>query len=653
VNFSLLDGPLQPGQYRFRVTTSLQDRYGNSPAANIDQFFSVGNIPHFTMENRNNGTAATGTPLVFVEDPLGLRSAGGRGRIFDNADFDFWSFTANAGDTLVLSTETPGNPNFSGLEHRIQHPNGTVLLTFYPEHWGTGQSPPIVLPTNGTYTIRVDRWYNYYDEYRLRVAVGAPPLQFESEPNENLATATALALAISGETRFANASGFIRAGTDLDYFNLGTITNGSSIFLNVRLPAFSGLIPVVSIYNAANQYQNEVGSGRPNDSVAEVRVTQTGTYYAVVRGTDNTAGLTEQYVLDAQVVPTGSVSFPNMQVTSIGLPTGGGSQSGQPVTFSFRVENVGSLATPGANWIDRAVMSFNTTLGDADDIPLGFLPHSGALAPGAGYSVTNTVTLPDGISGDYYIIVQTDAGNAVNEFLLEGDNTTVSSTTFPVARAPYADLVVENLNIAGPDSNRVYTATWTTANRGAAVAPAGIKERFFVRNLTSGAILVNTETTISNALPVNGTLPQVRTFQATNAGSYIVQVTPDSQNQVYEFDAVSHASAELNTATANFQIQQFFNVTVQSSPLGAGTLTGVSLRENGIFLIRNKRLLQIFRAKHDLRMLIRRAAFSTTQVIPLAYFINMRRFNPDWFFAEINAAVNNDTTTARDDFLFL
>ena len=88
---------------------------------------------------------------------------------------------------------------------------------------------------------------------------------------------------------------------------------------------------------------------------------------------------------------------------------------------------------------------------------------------------------------------------SLNEFLLEGDNITVSGTTFPVALAPYPNLVAENLNIAGPDSNRVYTATWTTANRGTAPAPAGFKERFFVRNLTSGVILTNSESTIGSA----------------------------------------------------------------------------------------------------------------------------------------------------------
>lgn len=94
--------------------------------------------------------------------------------------------------------------------------------------------------------------------------------------------------------------------------------------------------------------------------------------------------------------------------------------------------------------IDRAVLSQNIILGDEDDISLGVFPHAGALAPGAGYTVTRTAQIPDGVSGPYYLIVQTDVGNAVNEFLFEADNTTVSDHTFNITLADYVDLKVED-----------------------------------------------------------------------------------------------------------------------------------------------------------------------------------------------------------------
>ena len=70
---------------------------------------------------------------------------------------------------------------------------------------------------------------------------------------------------------------------DLDYFNLGTVTAGQSIFLTPRVPASSGLDPVVAVYDANNGYMVET-NGRPFDGVAQVDISKDGTYYAVMRG---------------------------------------------------------------------------------------------------------------------------------------------------------------------------------------------------------------------------------------------------------------------------------------------------------------------------------------------------------------------------------
>src|SRR5439155_20370686 len=105
-----------------------------------------------------------------------------------------------------------------------------------------------------------------------------------------------------------------------------------------------GLDPVVAVYNATNGYMVESGSGRPFDGVAQVDISTTGVYYAVMRAGNVTGGMISQYLMDIQVVPTGSVNFPNVQVTSIPPPTSS-YQSGQQVPYSFTVKNVGTLST--------------------------------------------------------------------------------------------------------------------------------------------------------------------------------------------------------------------------------------------------------------------------------------------------------------------
>ncbi len=576
LDFSLTDGPLQPGYYRFLVTGSFADLFGNGMSAPFTQYFTVTNVAGYVFENRSNNSTNTATPLALVEDPPSVKSAAGRGNLSSGSDVDYWSYTGTAGDRLKLAIFVPGSPGGSQFYYRVFRPDGTQLFDYYPSYYGDGETGPYLLPVSGTYTLLVSPNYTYPGEYRFRLTTATPPVQMETEPDDTIATATSLTFTTDGNGSSASIVGRVRVTGDLDYINLGTVTNGSSIFLNIRTPASSALSPIVSVYNALGVYQPEAVGGRPTDGVANVPITASGTYYALVRASGGSAsGLNEEYVLDVNVVPTGSVNFPNLVVTSVNPPTGSGILSGQNIVYGFEVANVGSVATAVGNWVDRAVLSTDTTLGNGDDIAMGFFPHSGVLNVANSYSVTNTFNLPDGISGDYYVIVQTDSGNAVNEYLFKGDNITVSSNTFHVNVAPYPDLAVENLAVAGPDGNNAYTISWNTTNRGTATAPAGFYERFTVRNQTTGTLLVNLESQVTNSLAINAALPRLQTLVATNPGVYQVQVVVDNRDGIYEYGGGSHAFAEANnSATNGFQIVAYFNLTVQSSPPGAGALTG-------------------------------------------------------------------------------
>ncbi|MBC8003592.1 MAG: pre-peptidase C-terminal domain-containing protein, partial [Opitutaceae bacterium] len=59
----IVDGPLQPGNYRFTVTTAVQDRAGNNLAAAVVRFFTIATVPGFPIEGRNNDSFATATSL--------------------------------------------------------------------------------------------------------------------------------------------------------------------------------------------------------------------------------------------------------------------------------------------------------------------------------------------------------------------------------------------------------------------------------------------------------------------------------------------------------------------------------------------------------------------------------------------------------------
>ena len=219
------------------------------------------------------------------------------------------------------------------------------------------------MPTSGIYRVRVTTGDDYEGEYRLRVILTSSTLTSEVEPNDTVATATPVTLTTSGSSLVGSVTGYASSNGDLDYFNLGTISAGQSIFLTTRKPGSSGIDPTVSIYNAANAYIPEAGNGRPFDGVAQVDVKQTGVYYAVIHANNLTGGLLSQYIMDIQVVATGSLVFPNLQVTSVTNPSGT-LQSGQPATLSFTVTNVGNQPTQVGNWYDEAVLSTDPIFGN-------------------------------------------------------------------------------------------------------------------------------------------------------------------------------------------------------------------------------------------------------------------------------------------------
>ncbi|HRT58922.1 MAG TPA: CARDB domain-containing protein, partial [Candidatus Paceibacterota bacterium] len=572
-NFTISGGALQPGLYRFIARTTLQDRAGNSLASAWTRQFVIGQVAGFNTELEPNNTRETATALAMMSTQPNLISGAGRGYLANGSDVDFYRFEALAGDVMVLAAENPGNPGSSGLSFILYDPAGAQLFSLTAAANGLLQTPPLLLTNSGTYAVRVAPYYSYYSEHRLRVSLYRNNLPTEIEANNTLATANPLSFTTNGTSRSAVAAGYLQLGTDLDYFNLGIVEAGKTIFLGSRQPASSPLVPVVSVYDANGVYLPEAGSGRPSDGVAEVRIQQTGVCYALIRPGAGSAGLMSEYLLDVLILPTEDVVFPNLQVTSLDLPVTTGLRSGEPFTFAFTVANVGSLATPGGLWFDRVVLSTDPLV-DENDLVLGLYQHNGVLAPGQSYSVTNTVNLPDGISGDFYLVAKADHTDTVNEFLLEGDNETATENPLAISLADYADLRVENLLLAGPDGNQTYTLTWDTFNRGTAPAPPGFKDRVRVRNQTTATTVFDQAYPAPASLAPNASLPRQAIFTASTAGTYLVEVTTDSDQQVFEYDSNGHGSAELNTVTTNFAITQWFVLALNSAPPGAGTLTG-------------------------------------------------------------------------------
>src|SRR5262249_21015456 len=152
-------------------------------------------------------------------------------------------------DVAAVTTEIPGHPSSSQLHYYVYDPANNYLTDFYSiDTNGDPTQATLTLPVTGTYTIRVQSYYDYEGEYRLRVYAATPPVQVENEPDDGTSNATAVTFTVSGSTKSATVTGVIASNSDLAYYNLGTINAGQSILLSSRKPSYSGLDPVVAVY---------------------------------------------------------------------------------------------------------------------------------------------------------------------------------------------------------------------------------------------------------------------------------------------------------------------------------------------------------------------------------------------------------------------
>ena len=110
-------------------------------------------------------------------------------------------------------------------------------------------------------------------------------------------------------------------------------------------------------------------------------------------------------------------SEPDLTVTNITVPTSAESGSTIPVTYT--VTNRGTRATRTDNWTDRIFLSQDPSL-DTYDTELGQATYGQVLAAGASYTEKVDVHIPDGIQGNFDIIVYADS-DAMTDYEVQSD----------------------------------------------------------------------------------------------------------------------------------------------------------------------------------------------------------------------------------------
>ncbi len=280
----------------------------------------------YVGEVEPNNTSGTATPLVGT-------NLVAQGNVFPNADVDWYSFTAAAGDRLYAAVMTSFSANASSdSQLRVFQSDGTTLIEFDDDDGVLGGLSSTIanatLASAGTYFLEV-RHFSATNQLRpyelhLRLQSGAPTP--ETEPNDTPATANVLPANgwVSGARNPA-------AATEQDWFSF-TAAAGDTVYLSLDLDPerdnvqWNGRLGIALFGDANNQILvvDDASTGSVANPLSEalyMTIKTAGTYFAFVdSAAAATGGPTATYTLSVSIHPAVDQGINCTTYTSTNVP---------------------------------------------------------------------------------------------------------------------------------------------------------------------------------------------------------------------------------------------------------------------------------------------------------------------------------------------
>ena len=244
---------------------------------------------------------------------------------------------------------------------------------------------------------------------------------------------------------------------------------------------------------------------------------------------------------------------PDLQVDAVNAPSF--AFSGQSLPVSWTITNTGLGQTLENSWTDSIYLSTDTVW-DENDKYLGQQYHQGFLGVDESYSATKNVSLPIGISGDYYFIVRTDTGKQVYESIAEFNNDGLDDSPTSVSLTPPPDLEVEYVNAPTTAlASQALTLNYLVTNYGATPTPNSTWTDAFYLS-TDDRLDTNTDIRLGTYrhrgfLDSGASYEQEVTFNLPNGieGDYQIFVVSDSSNEVFELNNDNNTFRSSNRIT--------------------------------------------------------------------------------------------------------
>lgn len=278
-----------------------------------------------------------------------------------------------------------------------------------------------------------------------------------------------------------------------------------------------------------------------------------GTYYIFVV-TDYNLSVQEvdedNNVSAAASMPVTLTPPPDLVVTSIIAPNQ--AFSGTSVNINWTVENQGAGDVPAGNsFQDLIYFSQYEAFDPFSSYFLGSY-QSAPIAAGAFHTRNQTVQLPQGVLGDYYIHIVTDAEEEVFEFASENNNVGTSDAIDMILTPP-PDLVVTSFATPATGSNKKSALLqWTVENQGATAAGSGYFDRVYISNYDTyhpdSVTYLGQYNTTNNLAPgafVNRSAAV--SIPDEISGTHYFYLVVDVLNAVFEFDGETNNIVRSNS----------------------------------------------------------------------------------------------------------
>ncbi|CAE7756752.1 unnamed protein product [Symbiodinium sp. CCMP2592] len=258
-------------------------------------------------------------------------------------------------------------------------------------------------------------------------------------------------------------------------------------------------------------------------------------------------------------------SFPRPDLVAQSVSVPSSAVAGDPINIIWEVQNNGSDVTRGA-WSDRIMLSQNPDSTSGRVVLSRVIDFN--VAPGTPYVQSAIVMLGDDLEGQFYVIVDADAGDTLIEEEPDSSNRAVSSSPISISRPDRPNLVVSSVTsptsvVSGQSSD----LSWRVQNIGSTSTNTIWNDRVYASRddvLSSDDYLIAQQSAVMQLAPGQSYTRTLNAPLPLATGTYKLLVVADATSA----QAESHDGGEndnLGVSVSDFTIAGY-SASASASP---------------------------------------------------------------------------------------